>query len=138
MNVEVNPRPAAASLVTPVIQSVGVVGAGQMGNGIAHVSALAGLDVVMVDVNPAALDKARGVMSRNMDRQVAKGQITAGDKDAALGRSLQFHSFPVHPWCEPPRSPSNTLGHGHVPPHTPSRARSTTAHRPARRPGVHR
>ncbi|WP_376099989.1 3-hydroxybutyryl-CoA dehydrogenase [Roseomonas sp. CCTCC AB2023176] len=86
MNVEVHPRPSKDALTSPVIASVGVVGAGQMGNGIAHVSALAGLGVVMVDVNPAALEKARGVMSKNMDRQVAKGQISADDKQAALAR----------------------------------------------------
>ena len=90
MNVEVNPRSLTQggpdALVSPVLRTVGIVGAGQMGNGIAHVSALAGLDVVMVDVNPAALEKARAVMAKNMDRQVSKGQVSAADKDAALGR----------------------------------------------------
>jgi 3-hydroxybutyryl-CoA dehydrogenase len=88
VNVEVKSaaNPVAETLATPVIASVGVIGAGQMGNGIAHVCALAGLPVTMVDVNPAALDKARATMARNMDRQVAKGQILAADKDAALAR----------------------------------------------------
>ena len=66
--------------------SVGVVGAGQMGAGIAHVCALAGLPVRLLDVKAEALDKARGGIARNMDRQVAKGAITAEAKDAALGR----------------------------------------------------
>ncbi|WBV42669.1 3-hydroxybutyryl-CoA dehydrogenase [Pseudoroseomonas cervicalis] len=68
------------------IQSVGVIGAGQMGNGIAHVAALAGLPVVLVDVNPAALEKALATIAKNMDRQVAKGGLDAAAKDAALGR----------------------------------------------------
>ncbi|WP_426954505.1 3-hydroxybutyryl-CoA dehydrogenase [Muricoccus radiodurans] len=88
MNAEVKatPAPAGETLATPVIATVGIIGAGQMGNGIAHVSALAGLNVVMVDVKPEALDKARATMTKNMDRQVSKGQVTAADKDAALAR----------------------------------------------------
>jgi 3-hydroxybutyryl-CoA dehydrogenase len=68
------------------IAVVGVIGAGQMGNGIAHVAALAGLAVALVDVDPAALDKALATMRKNMDRQVAKGALTAEARDAALGR----------------------------------------------------
>ncbi|HWL81040.1 MAG TPA: 3-hydroxybutyryl-CoA dehydrogenase [Roseomonas sp.] len=70
----------------PEIASVGVIGAGQMGNGIAHVAALAGLPVVLVDVKAEALEKARATMAKNMDRQVAKGALTAEAKEAALGR----------------------------------------------------
>lgn len=68
------------------IAKVGVIGAGLMGNGIAHVAALAGLPVVLMDVQQAALDKALATMSGNMDRQVKKAIITAEDKAAALGR----------------------------------------------------
>ena len=68
------------------ITKVGVIGAGLMGNGIAHVSALAGLPVVLMDVQQAALDKALATLSGNMDRQVKKAIITAEDKAAALGR----------------------------------------------------
>lgn len=68
------------------IRSVGVVGAGQMGNGIAHVFALAGYDVLMTDVAQEALDKALALIDRNLDRQAARGKITAADKAAALGR----------------------------------------------------
>ncbi len=68
------------------IAKVGVIGAGLMGNGIAHVSALAGLPVVLMDVQQAALDKALVTLSGNMDRQVKKALITADDKAAALGR----------------------------------------------------
>jgi 3-hydroxybutyryl-CoA dehydrogenase len=68
------------------IAKIGVIGAGQMGSGIAHVCALAGLDVAMVDVNAAALEKALANIGRNIDRQVAKGTVTAEAKGAALAR----------------------------------------------------
>jgi 3-hydroxybutyryl-CoA dehydrogenase len=68
------------------IETVGIIGAGQMGSGIAHVSALAGLSVRMLDSNAAALDKAQASIAKNMERQAAKGTIEAADKDAALGR----------------------------------------------------
>ena len=68
------------------IAKVGVIGAGLMGNGIAHVAALSGLSVVLMDVSQAALDKALVTMGGNMDRQVKKAIITAEDKTAALGR----------------------------------------------------
>ena len=68
------------------IKKVGVVGAGQMGNGIAHVFALAGYDVLMTDVSRDALDKARELIQGNLDRQVARGKITEQDRDGALGR----------------------------------------------------
>ena len=68
----------------PDVQAVGVVGAGQMGSGVAHVCALAGLPVVLLDMKPDALDKAMAAMARNMDRQVAKDAITAGQKAGAL------------------------------------------------------
>ena len=66
------------------IKTIGVIGAGQMGNGIAHVIALAGYDVRILDISQDALDKAIGVMEKNMDRQVKKEIITAAQKDAAL------------------------------------------------------
>ena len=65
---------------------IGVVGAGQMGNGISHVCALAGLSVVLLDAKPEALDKAMASMAKNMDRQVSKGTISAEDKLAGLRR----------------------------------------------------
>jgi 3-hydroxybutyryl-CoA dehydrogenase len=68
------------------IKKVGVVGAGQMGNGIARVFALAGYDVLMTDVSRDALDKARELIQGNLDRQVARGKITEQDRDGALGR----------------------------------------------------
>jgi 3-hydroxybutyryl-CoA dehydrogenase len=68
------------------IAKVGVVGAGQMGNGIAHVFALAGYDVLMTDVSKDALDKARQIISGNLDRQVSREKITADERDEAMAR----------------------------------------------------
>ena len=73
-------------MTATVIAKVGVIGAGQMGAGIAHVCALAGLDVAIVDVTPEALEKALASIARNMDRQVAKGNVTAEAKAQALAR----------------------------------------------------
>jgi 3-hydroxybutyryl-CoA dehydrogenase len=68
----------------PPIGRVGVIGAGQMGSGVAHVCAVAGLPVVLGDMKPEALEKALAVIGKNMDRQVAKGALSADDKAAAL------------------------------------------------------
>jgi 3-hydroxybutyryl-CoA dehydrogenase len=68
------------------IKTVGVVGGGTMGNGIAHVAARSGLKVVLHDVERQQLDKAVATISGNLDREVAKNKITADDKSAALAR----------------------------------------------------
>lgn len=68
------------------IQHIGVIGAGQMGNGIAHVGAQNGFKVTMVDVNPASLEKALATIAKNMDRQIQKGSMTEADKKAAEKR----------------------------------------------------
>jgi 3-hydroxybutyryl-CoA dehydrogenase len=68
------------------IQSVGVIGAGQMGNGIAHVLALAGCEVLVTDTSAAARDACLGAIAKNMDRQVNRGTVTAEARDAALAR----------------------------------------------------
>jgi 3-hydroxybutyryl-CoA dehydrogenase len=68
------------------IRRVGVIGAGQMGNGIAHVFALAGFDVALHDVSEDALARAPEIIRGNLDRQVHRGKITEADRDAALGR----------------------------------------------------
>ncbi|HTR17891.1 MAG TPA: 3-hydroxybutyryl-CoA dehydrogenase [Acetobacteraceae bacterium] len=68
------------------IQSIGIVGSGQMGSGIAHVAALTGLSVVLLDVKAEALEKALAAIGKNMDRQVAKGHLTAEAKAEALAR----------------------------------------------------
>ena len=68
------------------IARIGVVGAGQMGNGIAHVMALAGYDVVLNDVSQEALDGALGRIEKNLDRQVSKGKLEQEMRDAAVAR----------------------------------------------------
>ena len=68
------------------IERIGVVGAGQMGNGIAHVMAAAGYDVLMTDISQDALDAARGLIDRNLARQVARGTIDEAAKAAAMER----------------------------------------------------
>jgi len=67
-------------------QRVAVVGAGTMGNGIAHVFAQASWQVALVDVSQPALDRALETIRRNLDRQIKKGALQEGDRDAALGR----------------------------------------------------
>lgn len=66
------------------INTVGVIGAGQMGNGIAHVAAVAGYNVKLVDLSQDALDNAVKVITKNLDRQVRKERISAEDRDTAL------------------------------------------------------
>ncbi|MGC9418415.1 MAG: 3-hydroxybutyryl-CoA dehydrogenase [Rhodovulum sp.] len=68
------------------IRTVGVVGAGQMGNGIAHVFALAGFEVTLHDISEDALGSALATIGKNLDRQVSRGKITEDDKAAALSR----------------------------------------------------
>ena len=68
------------------IQTIGIVGAGQMGNGIAHVMALAGYDVLLTDVSEEALQKALKLVEGNMARQAGRGKITEDAMTAALGR----------------------------------------------------
>jgi 3-hydroxybutyryl-CoA dehydrogenase len=69
-----------------MIKKVGVIGSGQMGNGIAHVSALAGFDVVLSDVSPERLKSGMATINGNLARQVAKQVITEEAKNQALGR----------------------------------------------------
>ena len=66
------------------IQHVGVVGAGQMGSGIAHVFALAGFDILMTDLSAEGLERAVALIDRNIERQVSRGKVTAEAKGKAL------------------------------------------------------
>src|ERR1700733_10081921 len=86
MNVDAKPAAGMAPMVTePLeIKSVGVIGAGQMGNGIAHVCALAGLPVIIVDIKQDALTKAMSIMARNMERQVNRSIVSSDQRDEAL------------------------------------------------------
>ncbi len=80
------PRKGTDAVTRASIKTVGIIGAGQMGNGIAHVVALAGFDVAMHDVKKEAVEKARSTIERNMARQVSRGVITDADMRAALNR----------------------------------------------------
>ena len=68
------------------IQTVGVIGAGTMGNGIAQVFAQAGFTVRLQDVASGALDRARNTITKSLAKFVEKGKLSAEDRDAALGR----------------------------------------------------
>jgi 3-hydroxybutyryl-CoA dehydrogenase len=68
------------------IKKVGVVGAGTMGNGIAHVFAMKGYDVILVDVEESFLDRAIAIITKNLDRMIKKEKITEADKEAALSK----------------------------------------------------
>ncbi len=68
------------------IQRIGVVGAGQMGNGIAHVAAAYGLDVIMHDVKQEFVDRGLATIDKNLQRGVDKGRMTGEEKQAALSR----------------------------------------------------
>jgi 3-hydroxybutyryl-CoA dehydrogenase len=66
------------------IHNIGVIGAGQMGNGIAHVCALAGYEVQIADISKDVLEKARETIDHNITRQVARGRVTEEQKQAAM------------------------------------------------------
>jgi 3-hydroxybutyryl-CoA dehydrogenase len=68
------------------IRTIGVIGAGQMGNGIAHVASLSGFNIVLHDVVTERVHGALATINGNMARQVSKGSISEGDRQAALGR----------------------------------------------------
>ncbi len=68
------------------VRVLGVVGAGQMGSGIAHVAAASGCSVILVDVEDRFLEKARGSIERNLEREVTRGKRSAEEKAAALAR----------------------------------------------------
>lgn len=67
------------------IKRIGVIGAGQMGNGIAHVMALANYEVVLNDISQDAIDKALATIGKNLDRQISRGKLTEEEKATAMG-----------------------------------------------------
>ena len=84
-----NPEPIAI----PPIHRIGVIGAGLMGNGISHVSAVAGIGVVMMDARPEALERAMATIAQNMDRQIKAGILPAETKAQALARITTAGDF---------------------------------------------
>ena len=89
----------AASSV-PAIDRIGVIGAGQMGSGIAHVCALAGIPVVLLDVQASALEKALGLIGRNLDRQVNRTLISEIDKLETLARITTSSDYAAFGDCD--------------------------------------
>ncbi|MEZ5648671.1 MAG: 3-hydroxybutyryl-CoA dehydrogenase [Alphaproteobacteria bacterium] len=83
-----------------MIETIGIIGAGQMGNGIAHVCALAGYDVRLTDANPEALAKALDVIAANMARQVKGGKLDEATKTASLKRIKTGASFDLLKDCD--------------------------------------
>ena len=82
------------------LRSIGVIGAGQMGAGIAHVAAQAGFPVHMADIAEEQLEAALATMSRNMDRQIHRGRMTEDDKAAALGRITTGSEYAAFADCD--------------------------------------
>lgn len=78
------------------LKTIGVIGAGQMGNGIAHVSALAGYDILLTDISEDALIAGIEAVKRNMTRQVARELITLDEMNTALGRIKTSTSIKAH------------------------------------------
>ncbi|HKA65561.1 MAG TPA: 3-hydroxybutyryl-CoA dehydrogenase, partial [Methyloceanibacter sp.] len=78
--------------MTP-IRKIGIIGSGQMGNGIAHVIALAGYDVVLNDLTKEKVDKALELIDRNLTRQVASGKITEEERKQALSRITYAENY---------------------------------------------
>lgn len=76
------------------MKNVAVIGAGTMGNGIAHVFAQFGYKVNLIDVSQSALDKAIATIGKNLDRQVAKGALTEDEKSATLGNLTTYTAIP--------------------------------------------
>ncbi len=82
------------------IRSIGVIGSGQMGNGIAHVCALAGYDVKLNDISRERVSQAIEIIDANLGRQAAKGKISADDHAAALARIAAAPSLPELSECD--------------------------------------
>lgn len=75
------------------VKKIMVVGAGQMGGGIAQVAAQAGITVVLNDIKPEFVERGLGIITKNLERSVAKGKLTEADKNAALSRIIKSTSL---------------------------------------------
>ncbi len=83
-----------------MVDTVGIIGAGQMGNGIAHVCAVAGMDVVLSDITMDQAAAGLSVIRKNMERQVGKGLLSAADMDAALAHITLADTLAAHKKCD--------------------------------------
>jgi 3-hydroxybutyryl-CoA dehydrogenase len=86
--------------ISNTIRTVGVIGAGQMGNGIAHVCSLAGYDVKISDISAEALEKAVETIDKNISRQVARGRTTEDEKQAAMKRIATGTEYTLFDDCD--------------------------------------
>ncbi|MGH6815260.1 MAG: 3-hydroxybutyryl-CoA dehydrogenase, partial [Hyphomicrobiaceae bacterium] len=91
---------AEAKSTVPAINKVGVIGAGQMGNGIAHVAALAGCRVALNDLSKGKVDNALATIERNMVRQVSRGIVEEKEMRAALRRIVYAPTFAALADCD--------------------------------------
>src|ERR1044072_7395722 len=82
------------------IQTVGVIGAGQMGNGIAHVCSLAGFSVVLNDVSPDRIKAGMATINGNMRRQIAQNAISEDDRKTALARIKPGENYEALANCD--------------------------------------
>src|SRR5260370_430042 len=83
-----------------MIKRIGIIGAGQMGSGIAHVCALKGFDIRLADVDQAHLDKGIEAIGHNMDRQIGRGMIRPEEKDSALKRIAPASDYKQFADCD--------------------------------------
>ena len=83
-----------------MIDKIGIVGAGQMGGGIAHVCALAGLDVTLLDIEDAVLARAVDTIRGNLARQVSRGKIAEGEAEAAVARIATTTDYASFAACD--------------------------------------
>ncbi|MEC8083479.1 MAG: 3-hydroxybutyryl-CoA dehydrogenase [Pseudomonadota bacterium] len=83
-----------------MIDKIGIVGAGQMGGGIAHVCALAGLDVTLLDIEEAVLARAVDTIRGNLARQVSRGKIAEGEAEAAVARIATTTDYASFAACD--------------------------------------
>jgi 3-hydroxybutyryl-CoA dehydrogenase len=90
----------AASVTLDQLRRIGVIGAGQMGAGIAHVCALAGFEVALTDLGEEALQRGRDTIDRNLSRQVTRGKIREEDKAAALDRIRAGLDYALFGGCD--------------------------------------
>jgi 3-hydroxybutyryl-CoA dehydrogenase len=99
--IEVKARPKVRSESMALqIRRIGVIGAGQMGSGIAHVSALAGIDVKLNDLSPDRIKAGIATINGNMARQVSRKRITEEERQAALGRIEAAETYEAFDDCD--------------------------------------
>ena len=99
-----------------MIKRIGVIGAGQMGSGIAHVCALKGFDIRLMDVDQPHLNSGIENIGRNMDRQIGRGMIRPEDKDSALKRITTGTDYKQFADCDlvVEAATENEIGRAHV------------------------